>query len=537
MTTVAETDRLLELAATNLGVIEHLGLVFEPGMTAITGETGAGKTLLLTALELLIGGRADVAVVGPHGDEAVVEGRFIHDGDELVLQRIVPRDGRSRAYVNGRLATAGTLSDYGAQLVELHGQHAHTALTATSAQRAALDVFGAIDLEPLIEARMRERELVDRLEGLGGDDRQRLRELELLRFQVDEIDHAQIASPLEDDELRAEEALLAGSTDNREAAAMAASLLGADGAVDDGLATVTEALAGKPAFDGLADRVASLAADLADVAADARSMLESIEDDPERLAAIQERRRVLTGLRRKYGETLAEVLDYHDRTAARVGELEDRDRVAAELEAEIESARATTRKAATKVGRARRRAAPELAVALTANVRELALPNAHIECHVGDDPGDDVELQISMNKGAPLQPLSKIASGGELARTMLATRLVLSADPATMVFDEVDAGVGGAAAQAVGAALGRLGQQRQVLVVTHLAQVAAHADNHVTVVKDDSGKMVSVAATVLDAEARIVELSRMLSGSPGSHSAREHAAELLADAASAKLSG
>lgn len=534
MSAVAGNDQLLELAATNLGVIERLSLVFGPGMTAITGETGAGKTLLVTALELLTGGRADATLVGPHGTEAVVEGRFLHDGEELVLQRIIPSDGRSRAYVNGRLATAATLAEHGARLVELHGQHGHTALASTAAQRSALDLFGGIDLTPLVEARLHERELHQQLTALGGDERERIREVQLSRFQVEEIDAAAIASEDEDVTLREEEQLLAGAGTHREHAEMAAELLGGDGPADEAVSQVLAALESNEALAPLAERVRNLAAELSDVAAEARALADGIESDPGRLAAIQERRRVLTDLRRKYGDTLAEVLAYRDETAARLAELEDRDRRAAELEQLIEAAAAARAKQAARVGKARRKAAPALAEQITHHVRHLALPNARIECLVGDDPGDDVEFLVSMNAGAPLQPLSKIASGGELARTMLAVRLVLSADPATMVFDEVDAGVGGAAAQAVGAALGRLGHQRQVLVVTHLAQVAAFADSHVTVVKDDASGMVSVAASMLDADTRVVELSRMLSGSPGSESAREHAAELLASAQAQK---
>lgn len=528
----AQPDQLLELAATNLGVIDHLGLVFGPGMTAITGETGAGKTLVLTALDLLTGGRAESSMVGPHGDEAVVEGRFLLEGEELVLQRVVPRDGRSRAYVNGRLATAATLAEHGGRLVELHGQHGHTALTTVAAQRAALDLYGRVDLAPLIDARLQERQLVAELAELGGDERERVRQVELYRFQVDEIDAAAIVSPDEDDELRRLEEMLAGASDHRDTAHRIASLLGADGPADDALSASLQAVGHGEVFTDLAMRLRDVAAELADIASEARRLSETIEADPARLDEIQQRRRLLTELRRKYGDTLEDVLEYRGETAARLAELEDHDRRAHEIEAQLTEARDQIVKAAARIGKARRKAAPKLAAEVTANVRELALPNASVECTVGDDPGDDVSILVSMNAGTALQPLAKVASGGELARTMLALRLVLSSDPATMVFDEVDAGVGGSAAQAVGSALGRLGRERQVLVVTHLAQVAAFADNQVTVVKQDDGSMVSVTASALDGEARVVELSRMLSGSPDSDAARRHATELLEAAAS-----
>jgi len=309
-------------------------------------------------------------------------------------------------------------------------------------------------------------------------------------------------------------------------------LLGVDGPADDAIAQVLVALEGQEPFSALAERVRDTSAELADMVTEARRLGETIESDPEQLELVQERRRRLTDVRRKYGDTLEDVMDYRSEMAERVAELEDHERRAAALEELIERARVTTAAAEALVGKARRKAAPALAQRVTEAVRGLALPNATLRCDVGDDPGDAVELMVSMNAGEPLHPLSKVASGGELARTMLALRLVLSADPATMVFDEVDAGVGGSAAQSVGAALGRLGLKRQVLVVTHLAQVAAYADHQVTVVKQDDGNVVSVSASNLDTNARIVELSRMLSGSPHSQSAREHAAELLNHAAS-----
>ncbi len=532
---MTEQNQLVELAATNLGVIQQLSLVFGPGMTAITGETGAGKTLVVTALDLLIGGRADGALVGPHGDEAVVEGRFLIDGEELVLQRVVPRDSRSRAYVNGRLATAATLAEHGERLVELHGQHGQTALTTVSAQRGALDLYGGIDLAPLVAARLHERDLQEQLVALGGDERARIREIQLARYQVEEIDAAGIESPDEDTRLQVLELSLAGATTHREQIALGVELLSADGPADAAISEVLAAVANSEPLTDLAARVRDLSAELNDVASEFRAAEERVEADPERLAEVQERRRQLTDLRRKYGDTLADVLAYRDETAARLEILEDHERLAGEIDGLLGEAKAATAKVAAKVGKARRKAAPALAAEVETHVRELALSNAQLECRVGEGPGDDVEFAVSMNLGAPLQPLARIASGGELARTMLAMRLVLSADPATMVFDEVDAGVGGAAAQAVGAALGRLGSTRQVLVVTHLAQVAAHADNQVVVAKSDDGSMVSVTATALDPEARIVELSRMLSGSPDSSSARDHAAELV-DAAARRRS-
>ncbi len=526
------SNQLVELAATNLGVIEHLRLVFGAGMTTITGETGAGKTLVLTALDLLIGGRADASMVGPHGDEAIVEGRFLVDGDEVVLQRVVPRNARSRSYVNGRLATVASLSEYGSGLVEVHGQNAHTALATPAAQRRALDAFAGVDTGPLRAARANVAELSARRESLGGDERERLRQIELYRFQVDEIAAAAIEDPDEDERLQLLERTLGDVGAHQDAAAAAAELLSSDGPAASAIDEALSALRGRPPLADLARQLGDISMLLVEAGAEARVQVEALEADPERLDAVQQRRRVLSELRRKYGDTVAEVIAFGEQCATRLAELEDHARVASEIDERISEARAEVERIAAEVGTQRRAAAPRLAEAVAAHLHQLALPTAVLEVAVGPGAGDDVEMRVSTNTGSPPLPLSKVASGGELARTMLALRLVLAGEPAVMVFDEVDAGIGGAAAHSVGVALARLGRDRQVLVVTHLAQVAAFADQQVSVVKSDDGSMVSVSAATLGADDRVVELSRMLSGSPDSARAREHAAELLDTAAS-----
>jgi len=529
---------LEELVVRDLGVIEEHRLLLGPGMTALTGETGAGKTLLVDAIDLLVGGRADPALVRPGAAEARVEGRFrlaepTADGDdEVVLTRVVPADGRSRAYVNGRLATAAELREWGEQLVDLHGQHAHQSLLSASVQRSALDRFGGVDLGPLQEAREAVRRIEAALAGLGGDERARARELDLLRYQVQELRAAGLSDEDEDARLDAEESALADAVAHQEAAAAATVALGTDGGAAEGLGVAIAALADRAPFAEQEARLRALAAELQDVAAEVRAVGESISDDPERLAAIRERRQLLHDLRRKYGETLADVLAYQSETEARLAELEDHDRRAAELDAERAAALARVAEAAAAVAEARRAAAGPLAEAVQGHLAELAMAKARLEVSVGgEDPADDVQLLLAANPGAPLLPLAKVASGGELARTMLALRLVLSSGPATLVFDEVDAGIGGEAAVAVGRALARLGEAHQVLVVTHLPQVAAFAEAHVRVTKrSDEDRTVSTLEHLDDA-GRVDELSRMLSGLPGSETAREHAAELLAAAA------
>ncbi|MBW3669040.1 MAG: DNA repair protein RecN [Actinobacteria bacterium] len=551
---------LTELRVRDLGVIADVHLLFGEGMTALTGETGAGKTLLVEAIELLLGGRADPVLVRPGADEAWVEGRFVLGDDEVVLARAVPAGGRSRAYVDGRLAPVAALGERGAELVDLHGQHAHQTLLSAVAQRAALDAFGDVDLRPLDSARARVRAVDAQLATLGGDERARAREIDLLRFQVEEIDAARIESPDEDDRLRVDEERLADATAHREAAQTAHAALVDDGGASDTIGAALAAVAGRPPLQELEARLRSLAAEADEAAADLRGAAEQLEDDPERLAAVRTRREQLHQLQRKYGDTLADVLAFADEARARLEELESHDRRAAELDRERVAAVAAVVEAESAVGAARRKAAPALAAAVEAHLRELAMPKARFDVVVGEaDPGDAVTFLLGANAGEAALPLAKVASGGELARTMLACRLALreaaAGGASTAVFDEVDAGIGGAAALAVGRSLAALatpppvlvrrsgatapdlrtrttgGGGLQVLVVTHLPQVAAFADHHVVVEKAERDGRTVADARALDGPERVAELSRMLSGMPESDTAREHAAELLAGAA------
>jgi DNA repair protein RecN (Recombination protein N) len=550
---------ILELSVRDLGVIAELRLLLGPGMTALTGETGAGKTLVVDAIELLVGGRADPMLVRSGADEARVEGRFVRPGgtrsdgdrgrdaggdagDEIVLARVIPRSGRSRAYIDGRLATAGELAHFGAELVDLHGQHAHQSLLHAAAQREALDRFGHVDLGPLQAARSEIATVLDELGRMGGDERARARELDLLRYQVADIDAAAIAGPDEDDELGRLEDELADATAHREAATGAVILLSGDGtgsepqaaaSATDAVGSALALVAGRAPFGEAETRLRTLHAELSDVAGELRVAAEAIDEDPERLAQVRERRQLLHDLRRKYGETLADVLAEGERLRVRLNELEDHDRRAAELDARLAVARGAEAEAAVKVAAARRDAAPLLASEVQSHLAELALPKAQVEVVVnGEDPADEVELRLAANPGTPPLPLAKVASGGELARTMLALRLVLTAAPPTLVFDEVDAGIGGAAAVAVGRSLARLADQpHQVFVVTHLPQVAAYADAQVRVTKQSDEATTVARASVLDDRERVVELSRMLSGQADSDAARVHAAELLTTAA------
>ncbi|MFP3900573.1 MAG: DNA repair protein RecN [Acidimicrobiia bacterium] len=531
---------LVELAVRDMGVIADLRLVLGPGMTVVSGETGAGKTMVVDAIELLVGGRADPVLVRVGAEEAWVEGRFVDGEDEVVVARAIPRSGRSRAYIDGKLATVGALAEVGEQHVDLHGQHAHQSLLSPTAQREALDRFAGIDLGPLREARRDVRRLEEELAALGGDERSRTRELDLLRYQVAEIDGAQLTDPDEEERLEAEEDVLADAAAHREAGAVAVTALSGDGTVAEGpissaadaVGAAVAAVAGRAPFAAHEERLRTVAAELADIAGELRAAGEAIDEDPERLAQIRERRQLLRDLRRKYGDRLADVIAEGERLRARVAELEGHDERAAELEAGLDAARRAEAEAAARVAEQRHAAAPHLAERVQAHLTELAMPKAQLEVAVtGEGPADDVTFLLAANPGTPPQPLAKVASGGELARTMLALRLVLTAAPPTLVFDEVDAGIGGAAAAAVGRALARIAAEHQVLVVTHLAQVAAYADAQVRVSKVSDDAATVSHAKVLDDGERVIELSRMLSGQPESVSARVHATELLASAA------
>lgn len=540
---------LVELAVRNLGVIAESRIPLQPGLTAVTGETGAGKTMVVEALSLLCGARADPARVRPGTQEAVVEGLFVDPhvdiagagpatddaGGEWVLRRVVPAAGRSRAYLNGGLSTVAGLEEMASRVIEIHGQHAQQALLHPRQQRDALDRYAGVDPTPLRTARRAVTLLETRLDGLGGDERARAREIDLLRFQIDEIT-AVDPQPGEEERLVAEEDTLAGAAAHREVGAKVLEVLGADGGVLDSIAGVIGDLRGRAPFTGEVDRLDVVAPELSDIVAELRATIEAIEPDDERLDALRRRRHRLVELKRKYGDDLAEVLAHREAALTRLEELTSLDVTRATVEAELAEARAVADAEGRSVGASRRRSAPLLAAAVTDVLEELALPGCRVEIIVADRPdapgaGDDVEIRISTNPGVPLGDLARVASGGELSRVMLALRLVLSGGPDVMVFDEVDAGVGGEAATAIGSALARLAEERQVLVVTHLPQVAAFADHQLLVTKEQHDTTTITSIERLDEDGRVIELSRMMTGRPDSVTARDHAEELLATAA------
>ena len=527
---------LVEISIENLGIIEMSRLTFSDGFSVFTGETGAGKTMLVEAINLVCGRRAETSVIRDGADEAHVEARFVEVGadgeeEEIILSRTIHREGRSRAYINGRMATVTALSEMGERLVDIHGQHGHQSLLTASAQREALDQFGNIDVSPLVEAREAVTQIDALLAALGGDEKSRAREIDLLSFQCEEIESAAIASPHEDEELSQEEDVLSDVVRLQESLQRASGLLSDDGGAVENVGQALRSVSGLPALAEVQIRLESLLAEAADVAHVVRSASENVEENPQRLEEIRVRRQLLRDLIRKYGDTLADVQDFGTETRDRLNELTGYAERVAQLESDKSRALKKLRTAQLQVGDARRAVASDLAREVELRLRTLALPHAEVRVSVGDadsDPsGESVVFLLAANPGNAPQPLTKVASGGELARVMLALRLVLTSEPATMVFDEVDAGIGGAAAVAVASSLRELGRGHQVFAVTYLAQVAASAHHQISVSKKVvAGKTFGSAASISPSE-RVAEIARMLSGGVADESAMAHAHDLL----------
>ena len=564
---------LEEIRISGLGVIDESVLELGPGFTAITGETGAGKTMVVTALGLLLGGRADTGAVRTGARHARVEGVVGVEGlpqvqpllDEvggdlddgrLLLARQVSAEGRSRAFAGGAGVPAAALGRLADSLVAVHGQSDQHRLLRAGAQRDALDRFAGEQVGALRERFRRGHE---RLRGVEvelaeviSSARERAREADLLRFGLEEVEKVD-PQPGEDLELATEESRLGFADTLRTAAEQARAALSADEGADalGMVASARRLLDGvrdhDPQAAELAERLAELSYVLSDVAADVASYASALETDPARLAAVSERRAALSALTRKYGDTVDEVLAWAAASAERLLALEDTDGLISQLTEQRDDVLAELATTGGELSARRAAASKALATAVTTELAALAMPHARLEVAVTqhEDPSglevagrrlrmtstgvDEVELLLAANVGNEPRPLGKGASGGELSRVMLGLEVVLAGtNPVpTFVFDEVDAGVGGKAAVEVGRRLALLARNSQVLVVTHLPQVAAFADRHVVVAKSEDGRVTTSGLTVLDDEGRVRELSRMLAGLEGSESARAHAKELL----------
>jgi len=553
------------LSLTSLGVIDSAELELGAGFTVITGETGAGKTMVVTALGLLRGDRADLGLVRTGDDRARVEasievpegtgvadavaeaGGRLDDG-VVVLGRSLSSQGRSRAFAGGATVPAALLAEVTDELVAVHGQSDQHRLLRPSAQRHALDTFAGAPLAEVMAdyapAYSRLRAVESRLDELRTHAQERARELDLLRHGLDEIAAVE-PRPGEDEELRVEEGRLAHAENLVAAASSAHEAVSGD--IDDAgsartlvaaaVAGLDDAAGHDPALDQLAGRLREIGILLDEVSTDLNAYATGVELDPARLATVQERIAALTTLQRKYGPTLDDVLTWQEKSSGRLGELDSDDDTIVELESERDRLKPDVHRLAERLGELRREAGGRLSELVDVELAQLSMPSAHLEVRVDapDDatPGphglDEVELLFAANNGSPLRPLAKGASGGELSRLMLALEVVLAdrTTVPTLVFDEVDAGIGGKAAVEVGRRLARLADDAQVLAVTHLPQVAAFADHHFRVVKDHDGVVTSSSVTRLADDERIDELARMLAGQEDSDAAQAHARELL----------
>lgn len=555
---------LEELTIAGLGVIDEAGLEFGPGLNVVTGETGAGKTMVVTALGLLLGSRADASAVRQGARRARVEGRVsvdsvprVADGaresgadlddGSLILIRTVTAEGRSRASAGGVGVPAALLSDLAADLVVVHGQSDQQRLRLSARQREYLDTYGGAEVQAALTdyrgCYARLREVTAELDDVVNRGRERAQEADFLRFGLDEIAAVDPRGG-EDAELRIEEGRLGNADALRRAAEEARMALSGDDSGDamsalELVAQARKSLGSEMGHDAslaaLADQLASAAYLLADAAADVASYAESLETDPIRLSVVQERRARLTSLLPKYGDTIDEALQWRERAAVRLAEVGDDSARLVELRSQQESLQATLAASAATLSQLRHAAAARLETVVTAELASLAMPDASFVVQLKALPAptpdgtDEVAFLLGSHTGADPLPLHKGASGGELSRVMLAVEVSLAGTQPvpTMIFDEVDAGVGGKAAVEVGRRLARLSRSVQVIVVTHLPQVAAFADRHYAVQKSSTGQVTTSGLTVLDEAGRRRELSRMLAGMEDSESALAHADELV----------
>lgn len=529
-------SRLVEIHVENLAVLERSTVLLGPGLNSITGESGSGKSMLVHALELLLGARSDTGSVRRGANEARIDARFEWlDADgrsgETVVSRVVPANGRSRAYVDGRPTTTTALATVTGALVDLHAQHEQHRLGSMAWRRTLLDAHGGVDTSALEEVRARLVATEAEIAALGGSGTERARELDLLGYQVDEIDAVAIEGPDEEDRLRSLVERLAAVDEIRRRGAGALEHLRDDAR----LATAQRDLQGLPGLEEIHDRLADLVEEQRDLAASLRTALEGVDADPERLEQSMLRLAALTDLKRKYGETLADVLSFRDEAAQRRADLESHEQRIAALSAALDDLRTVHRRHCAEVRAARIEAAARLGSLITSELRTLGMGHASLVVAVDGEDGSVVDYLFSSGPGDEARPVQRIASGGEAARCMLAIDLVASRgdedEPAgtgsgTVVFDEVDAGLGGVAGGAVADALRELSSRRQVIAVTHLAAVAAAADDQIRVTKDVVEGRATSVVTRVTGEERIDEIARMFAGRVDA-GARDHARRLL----------
>ncbi len=575
---VKETiEMLLELRAENYAVIDHVVAVFGPGLNLLTGETGAGKSILIDALVLLLGGKASSDVVrfgaeravlgcvfeSTPGAEEILEANGIDpEGDEILLRREISSSGKGRVFVNNQPATVGVLRLLAPELALVHAQSETLVAFDGAQQRMLLDRFGEISSEEVGAAYAQWRDRQEQIRELRGQEQDRLRLMDLWSFQSREVAQAEVLDAEEDQRLEAEKRVLANAERLFTAAAAAQELLyeaevSAETLLGGALRHVEDLARFDAQFQETAQQLAAAKASVEDAAAVLRDFAGRVAGSPERLVEIEDRLAVLERLKRKYGSTLADVMEFGRTAAAKLAEMENRDARLAEMERELTACAETYRAAAGRLSAERRAAGTRLAKAAQRQMNELAM-QARFEVEVVDAGGqstgrgadgdaeawtaygwDRVGYRIATNPGEPLKALTEIASGGEMSRVMLALKVSVEAGvsatqrkgktalPRTLIFDEIDIGIGGRAAEAVGQKLKTLSRTQQVICITHLPQIAAFADQHFLIEKMERGGRTHTGVRQMKPEERVEEIARMLSGASLTETSLRHAEQML----------
>jgi DNA repair protein RecN (Recombination protein N) len=555
---------LVELRAENYAVIDHAIASFGPGLNLLTGETGAGKSILVDALALLMGGKASADVVRHGAEKAVVscvfestggaeaileENGIDAEGAEIILRREILASGKGRVFVNNQPATVAVLKQLAPELALVHAQSETLSSFDQAQQRILLDRFGGISSDAAAEAYARWREASEKLNDLLQGEQERLRMVDLWSYQSKEIESARLEAG-EDEALETEKRVLANAEKLYTAAMSAFEQLyeggaSAESTLRSALRNVEELARYDTRFADSVQQLASARAIVGDVGSMLRDYAESIDASPERLAEIEDRLALLDRLKRKYGMTVAEVITFGEEAARKLAEVEDRDELLKTLRTNLEKAAADFQKVAASLTHARHTAAAKLAKLAEGQINSLAM-KVRFEVAVNSNQDeaawttagwDEVDYRIATNAGEPLKPLTEIASGGEMSRVMLALKVAVEENssktskkptPRTLVFDEIDIGIGGRAAEAVGRKLKSLARAQQVLCVTHLPQIAAFADQHLAVEKREDHGRTRTQIRVLDDRARNHEVARMLSGAKVTDTSLQHAAQMIA---------
>jgi DNA repair protein RecN (Recombination protein N) len=556
---------LVELRAENYAVIDHAIASFGPGLNLLTGETGAGKSILVDALALLMGGKSSAEVVRHGADKAVVacvfestpnaetileENGIDSGGNDVILRREILATGKGRVFINNQPATVAVLRQLAPELALVHAQSEALSSFDQAQQRILLDRFGGLATETVAEAHARWRSAATRLDELLQGEQDRLRMVDLWSYQQKEIEAARLVAA-EDEALETEKRVLANA-EKLYAAAMGAfeqlyeGGASAEAALRSALRNVEELARYDARFTDSAQQLESVRATVGDVGSGLRDYAEGINASPERLAEIEDRLALLDRLKRKYGKSIAEVVSFGEEVARKLAEVEDRDEILKALKAELAEAVKAYSAAAAALSAERRAAAAKLAKLAEAQINSLAMKvRFEVAVSANEDQShwtangwDTVEYRIATNPGEPLKPLHEIASGGEMSRVMLALKVSVEEGavkpkkkqptPRTLVFDEIDIGIGGRAAEAVGQKLKALGRGQQVLCVTHLPQIAAFADQHLLIDKRESDGRTKTKISVLDDRARTHEVARMLSGATVTETSLQHAAQMIA---------